>query len=109
VEGATISRELLVEVIHRGKEIDYHYIPLPGDPAAPVDLFLFRRKDRITCMFSSDRRSLMAFRDLALDYPAKMKVGLSASNLSKKPFTVGFEGFVLIDDQSTLDAQFGQY
>jgi S1-C subfamily serine protease len=108
VEGATISRELLVEVIHGGKEIDYHYIPLSGDPRAPLDLFLLRRKDRVTCMFSYDRRSLLAFHDLALDYPAKVKVGLAASNLSRKPFTVGFEGFVLVDDKATLDAEFGQ-
>ncbi len=97
-------RELLVEVVRGGTEIDYYYIALPGDPSAPLDLFLIRRKGRVTCLFSYDGRSLLAFRDFSLDYPAKIKIGLTASNLSRKPFTARFSDFVLLDDKLKLEA-----
>jgi hypothetical protein len=43
-----------------------------------------------------------------LDYPSKLKVGLCASNLSTKSLTAKFESFVLIDDKSTLNQEFGE-
>jgi len=46
-------------------------------------------------------------RDFTLDYPTKLKIGLCASNLSKKPLTAKFESFVLIDDKPTLEEEFG--
>src|SRR5208282_457489 len=76
--GASMVRELLVEVVRGGREIDYHYVALPGDARAPLDLFLVRRNGRVTCMFSHNGRSLVAFREFALDYPAKIKIGLTA-------------------------------
>jgi S1-C subfamily serine protease/regulation of enolase protein 1 (concanavalin A-like superfamily) len=106
-QGASLLRELLVEVVREGTEFDYYYIILPGDPSAPLDLFLMRRKGRITCMFSHDGRSLLAFRAFSLDYPNKIKIGLTASNLSKKPFTAKFSDFVLLDDKLKLEKEFG--
>ncbi len=106
--GASLVRELLVEVVRGGTEIDYYYIALPGDPSAPLDLFLIRRKGRVTCLFSYDGRSLLAFRDFSLDYPAKIKIGLTASNLSRKPFTARFSDFVLLDDKLKLEQEFGE-
>ena len=66
-----------------------------------------RRKGRVTCLFSHDGRSLLAFREFSLDYPAKIKIGLTASNLSKKPFTARFADFVLLDDKLKLEEEFG--
>jgi S1-C subfamily serine protease len=107
-QGAIQIRELLVEAVRHGKEFVYYYIPLPGDPKAPMTLFLVRTGDRIKCLFSfDDGRSLGIFHDFTLDYPAKVKIGLCASNLSKKPFTAKFESFVLIDDKTTLEEEFG--
>jgi S1-C subfamily serine protease/regulation of enolase protein 1 (concanavalin A-like superfamily) len=106
-QGASLVRELLVEVVRGGREFDYYYIALPGDPSAPLDLFLIRMKGRVTCMFSHDGRSLLAFRDFSLDYPAKVKIGLTASNLSKKSFTARFSDFVLLDDKLKLEEEFG--
>jgi S1-C subfamily serine protease/regulation of enolase protein 1 (concanavalin A-like superfamily) len=106
-EGASLVRELLVEVVRGGTEFDYYYIALPGDPSAPLDLFLLRRKGRITCLFSYDGRSLLAFRDFSLDYPDKIKIGLTASNLSMKSFTAKFSDFVLLDDKLKLEKEFG--
>jgi regulation of enolase protein 1 (concanavalin A-like superfamily) len=102
-----LVRELLVEVVRGGREFDYYYIALPGDPSAPLDLFLLRRKGRVTCLFSHDGRSLVAFRDFALDYPDRIKIGLTASNLSRKPFTAKFSDFVLLDDKLKLEQEFG--
>jgi hypothetical protein len=107
-KGVLQYRELLVEVVRRGQEIAYAYIPLPGDPKAPMILFVVRTGDRFKCLFSfDDGRSLGIFHDFTLDYPSKLKVGLCASNLSKKPFTAKFESFVLVDDKTTVAAEFG--
>jgi len=106
-ERASLVRELLVEVVRGGTEFDYYYIALPGDPSAPLDLFLIRRKGRVTCLFSYDGRTLLAFRDFSLDYPDRITIGLTASNLSKKPFTAKFSDFVLLDDKLTLEKEFG--
>ncbi len=106
--GASMVRELLVEVVRGGKEIDYHYIALPGDARAPLDLFLARRNGRVTCMFSHNSQSLLAFREFALDYPAKVKIGLTASNLSRKPFTARFADFVLLDDKLKVEELLGE-
>jgi len=107
-QGAMQVRELLVEVVRHGTEFAYYYIPLPGDPRAPMILLVLRTGERIKCLFScDDGRSMGVFHDFTLDYPAKLKIGLCASNLSKKPLTARFESFVLIDDKSTLDEEFG--
>jgi hypothetical protein len=56
---------------------------------------------------SHERRQRRRGGPAALDYPAKLKIGLCASNLSKKPFTPKFGSFILVDDQSTLEEDFG--
>jgi S1-C subfamily serine protease len=107
--GVIQLRELLVEVVRHGTEKAYYYIPLPGDPKAPMILFVVRSGDRFQCLFSfDDGRSMGVFRQFTLDYPAKIKIGLCASNLSKKPLTAKFESFVLVDDESTLAEEFGE-
>ncbi len=42
-----------------------------------------------------------------LDLPSKVKIGLSASNISAKPFTATFENFALISSETQMDAMFG--
>jgi regulation of enolase protein 1 (concanavalin A-like superfamily) len=105
--GASLVRELLVEVVRGGQEIDYSYIALPGDPSAPLDLFLIRRKGRVQCLFGHGGRSLLGFREFSLDYPARVKVGLMASNLSRNPVTVRFSDFFLLDDKLKLAEELG--
>jgi hypothetical protein len=41
-------------------------------------------------------------------YPDKIKIGLTASNLSKKPFTAKFSDCVLLDDKLKLEREFGE-
>ena len=106
-DGAVQIREPLVEVVRNGKELAYFYIPLPSDPTATAVLSVVRTGNRIKCLFSfNDGKSLETLHDVTLDYPAQVKIGLCASNLSKKPLTAKFESFVLIDDKPTLEEAF---
>jgi hypothetical protein len=45
--------------------------------------------------------------EFELDLPKKIKVGLSASNISAKPFSANFEDFAILSDTTLIDAQFG--
>jgi S1-C subfamily serine protease len=106
-DGAVQIRELLVEVVRSGKEFAYYYIPLPGDPTTPTVLSVVRTGNRLKCLFSfDDGKSLEVLHDFTLEYPAQVKIGLCASNLSKKSLTAKFESFVLIDDKPTLEEAF---
>jgi S1-C subfamily serine protease len=106
-EAAVQIHELLVEVVRNGREVAYYYIPTPGDSGAPMILSVVRSGDRMKCLFScDDGKSLEVFQVFTLDYPAKLNIGLCASNLSKKPLTAKFESFVLIDEKSTLEETF---
>lgn len=49
----------------------------------------------------------MGFREFSLDDPARVKIGLTASNLSRKPFTARFSDFFLLDDKLKLAEEFG--
>jgi hypothetical protein len=106
-EGASLARELLVEVVRNGQVLDYYYITLRGDPSSPIDLLVLRHQGRLRCLFSPDGKQLIGFRELALDYPHKVQVGLTASNISKKPFTAQFEDFIVLTDTEKLDEEFG--
>ncbi len=42
-----------------------------------------------------------------IDLPAKVQIGLSASNISATPFTATFENVALLDDVTMIEARFG--
>jgi hypothetical protein len=48
-------------------------------------------------------------RELIFDFDDEVKLGLSASNFSSKPFEATFENFVLLDDRAMIDAEFGDF
>ena len=50
----------------------------------------------------------VAFREFALDLPPKLKIGLSAGNISAKPFTANFENFAVLNDVTKIDEEFGE-
>ena len=77
-------------------------------PEVDLHLVMVRRKGRLQCLFGPELNDLVAFREFAVDFPAKVKVGLSASNISKTPFDATFEDFILVDDSTILDKQFGK-
>ena len=74
----------------------------------PVYLLLLRRKGRVIAGASFDlRMPPMAFKGVELDLSAKVKIGLSASNISAKPLTAQFEKFALLTNETQLEALFG--
>ena len=100
----TPIHRLLVEVVQEGKQsIAPIYLDIPeGD----TTLILSRRKGRVRCMFvPAGSGSVHTFREFALDFPSKVKVGLSAASISAQPFTATFERFALISDAMQIDRE----
>jgi hypothetical protein len=100
----TPVHRLIVEVVQEGKQaIKPIYLDIPeGD----TKLIMIRRKGRFRCLFvPSGSNSLHTFREFALNFPSKVKVGLVASNLSAQPFTATFQGFALISDATQIDRE----
>jgi regulation of enolase protein 1 (concanavalin A-like superfamily) len=73
-----------------------------------VLLALVRQNARVRCMFSLDGgTTFLKFQDLDLDLPEKLKVGLTASNISDRQFTATFENFALLKDVEVIKSIFG--
>ena len=108
----TLARihKVLLEVVKDGKNMNQSY---PPEPEGPVYLLLMRHKGRTVWGASSSIRGLatpfkeIATEEIEIDLPPKVKIGLSASNISAKPFTATFENFALITDVAVIDAHFG--
>jgi S1-C subfamily serine protease/regulation of enolase protein 1 (concanavalin A-like superfamily) len=106
VDNLASIHKFLFEVVKDGKHVENQaYVPLPeGD----VTLILIKRKGKVRALFSpDDGRTIAPLQEFDLDLPAKVKVGLTASNISAKPFTATFEDFAVINDTTLIDAQFG--
>jgi hypothetical protein len=103
----TPVHRLLIEAVKDGKQA---MAPIYLDvPEKDILLFLVRQKGRIRCLFSpDDGRSIFAFREFVLDLPSRVKVGLTAANISTKPFSASFEDFALLSDATQIDAEFGR-
>lgn len=98
----TPVHRLLLEIIKDGKpKIQPIYLDIPeGD----TELVMVRRKGRVRCMFSpAGTGSMVTFREFAVDYPPKVKVGLTASNISAQTFSATFQGFALLTDTTQID------
>jgi regulation of enolase protein 1 (concanavalin A-like superfamily) len=97
----TPIHRILVEAVRNGEPaIQPIYLDVPeGD----TRLILVRRKGRIRCLFSpAGSDSLSTFREFAIEFPDKVKVGLVASNISAQPFTATFQGFALLSDHTQI-------
>jgi hypothetical protein len=78
-------------------------------PERDTVLILIRRKGRVRCLFSPNGGDTMvAFQEFALDLPTKVKVGLTAGNISAKPFNPTFEKFAIMNDATMIDEEFGE-
>ena len=74
-------------------------------PEKDTLLLMIRRKGKLRCAFSPDGGNhLIAFHEFVLDLPKKVKVGLTAANISSKPLSVTFENFAVLNESSALDA-----
>jgi S1-C subfamily serine protease len=108
IDGLHPVHRLLMEAVKDGKEAKGGYIYL-DIPERDTMLIVTRRKGRVRCLFSPDGgNSLAVFREFELDLPPKVKVGLSAANISAKPFTATFENFAIINDATKIDSEFGE-
>ncbi len=97
---------LLLEVVKNGKVVESEKYSVPPD--RPSYLFLTRRTGRLIAASSPDLTVAPApLKAIAIDLPAKLKIGLSASNISAAPFTATFENFALLSDPSIIEARFG--
>jgi hypothetical protein len=97
--------KVLFEVVKGGKRVDSSYVPVPE---GPLCLFIMRRKGRATVGTGPNLATQpIPIKGIELDFPAKVKIGLSASNISAKPFTATFENFALFTDIKSIDTQFG--
>jgi regulation of enolase protein 1 (concanavalin A-like superfamily) len=58
-------------------------------------LKLERQDGKVTAFYSHDGQEWMTAKEIVVEFPPKIKVGVAAVNTSKKPFTVEFEEFQL--------------
>jgi len=107
IDGLQPVNRLLIEAVKEGKEASGGYIYMDV-PDRNILLILICRKGRVRCLFSPDGGNTLAvFREFELDLPHKVKVGLTAANISAKPFTANFENFTLLNDATKIDSEFG--
>jgi hypothetical protein len=95
------------QVVKDGRQIQSQTYPLR--PEAPAYLLLARAKGRLTFGVTVDLATPpIEIKEVALDLPTKLKIGLSASNISTTPFTATFENFALLSEVSLIEAKFKQ-
>jgi hypothetical protein len=105
LDSLAAIHKVLVEIVQEGKTRIYNYFPLPdGD----TRLILVRRKGKLRCLFGSKSGNLYPSPEYVTDLASKVKIGLSAANISSKPFTANFENFVLRNDTTTIEEEFGE-
>jgi hypothetical protein len=98
--------KLLIEGVRSGKQaLRPSYISCLDKETV---LALVRKKGKLRFLFSSGDDWLPVKADeLDLELPAKIRVGLVASNISARPFTARFEDFALLRDPATIEAVLG--
>jgi regulation of enolase protein 1 (concanavalin A-like superfamily) len=94
---------LVIEAVKDGKQaMKGIYVKYPEKDTL---LLMIRRKGKLRCAFSPDGGNhLIPFREFVLDLPKKVKIGLTAANISAKPLSVTFESFAVINDTKLLDS-----
>jgi regulation of enolase protein 1 (concanavalin A-like superfamily) len=98
--------KVLFEVVKDGKHVENQ--AYPPVPEGPVYLLLMRRKGRVVVGASFNLGTPpMPFKSIEFDLTPKVKIGLSASNISAKSFTAHFENFALINNDTQMDVMFG--
>jgi len=102
----TPVHRLIIEAVKEGKQaMNPIYLDVPEKDTL---LILVKRKGRVQCFFSPDGgQTVVGFHEFALDLPTKMKIGLTAANVSAKPFNPTFEKFAVLNDVTLLDEEFG--
>lgn len=98
---------LLVEFVLKGRHaID----PIYRDVSEPYTLLIMvKRKGRLRCLYSpDDGTTIVPLEEFDIELPARVHVGLSASNVSTKPFIAVFEDFAILNDEVRIDQAIGE-
>ncbi len=90
--GISLTHRILVEVYKGGKEAAVHYLDLPELPTA---LAAGRKGGSLQLLFAQSSGKMAVFQEMALDFNKEIFVGISAANLSRRPFQAKLEEFVL--------------
>ena len=91
--GVGLIHRVLVEIYKEGREVGLYYSkPIPEKP---VVLAARRKGTTVQLLFGEPPAKMTIFRELALDFTPSILVGVSASNLSRQPFTAKFDKFTL--------------
>jgi len=105
LESRAAIHKVLIEIVQEGRTVKFSYFPLPdGD----TRLVLIRRKGKLRCQFGSKSGNPYITPEYVVDMAPKVKIGLSAANISAKPYEANFENFVLLNDANTIDEEFGE-
>jgi hypothetical protein len=106
VESLQTIHKVLIEIVKEGRQMDTTNVYWPV-PEGDTQLIMIRRKGKVRFQFrSSGSRATFASPEYELDLPKKVKVGLSAANISAKPFTANFENFSIVNDTTMIDEEF---
>ena len=106
VDNLQSIHKVLIEIVKDGKHLDTTNIYWPVREGN-VQLIMIRRKGKARFQFrASDSPVSFASPEFELDLPKKVKLGLTASNISAKPFTANFEDFAVINDATLIDEEF---
>lgn len=89
---------VLVEMYKGGREAGIHYSQ--NLPQRSFVLAARRKGSTIQLLFSDSPERLVVFREMALDFDKELFIGVSASNLSKRPFQAKFEDFNLVGGEN---------
>lgn len=96
----------LLEIVKDGNLAQHVYYPLPD---SDIRLILVRRKGKVRCQFGSkSENKTYQTHEYAVDFTPKVKIGLTAANMAAKPFEANFENFVLLNDSTTVEEEFGK-
>jgi hypothetical protein len=102
-----VAHRLMIEFVLKGRHaIDPIYRDVP-EPF--TTLILVKRKGKIRCLYSpDDGTTIVPFEEFDIELPPRVHVGLSASNISTKPFTAVFEDFAILIDEAKIDQAIGE-
>jgi S1-C subfamily serine protease len=106
LQGLHAVHKALIEIVKDGNVAKPLYFDLPD---SDIRLVLIRHKGKVRCQFGSksDNKTYQT-EEYVVDFAPKLKIGLTAANMSAKPFEATFENFVLLSDSTKVEEEFGK-
>ncbi len=95
-----LSSEALLEIVQLGRTLGYTYPPIAD---RPLFIRIQRLRGALSFMYGTDGKQWITHPKLAVIFPAKVQVGLVASNMSKQPLLARVENLELITGRDILN------